>query len=153
MPQYIIQKTQSDCAPTAIINAGKWSGKKISFKNDYNRIFKEINCNWYGTKYKDIDQTLRRELNSCAFIRKIKNPSFLKTTQHLENGEAALISYYYKRRKEIRCHIALFSGFINNNLIGHNILSKPNEKISMTKFIKMFYNPYGNVRVWHLSKK
>jgi hypothetical protein len=153
MPRYIIQKTPVDCAPTAILNAGKWAGKKVSYKKDYKRIVRDANNQWYGTTYKDIDRTLRKELKNLCLVRKVRNPDVLETAKHLEEGNAALISYYFKYRGKQECHIALFSGVDGTKWIGHNVTRKHVEKIPFNKAFNMFYNPYGESRVWLLSKK
>ena len=153
MPRYIIQKNPVDCAPTAVLNAALWAGKKISFKNDYERLFRESNCNWYGTKYKDIDSTLRRELQGYCDVHKPINPSLFAIAKHIENGGAAIISYYYKHRNKEHCHIALFSNINKTKWTGHNVSRTPKEILSFKKIIKMFYGGHGKARVWLLSKQ
>jgi len=95
MPRYVIQPHETTCAPTAIINAGKWAGKNLTIRRDYTRIVLESRSSEEGTSYGNIDRVLRDNLSDYLIVKKPRNPWHFSVREHIKKGGAALISYSY----------------------------------------------------------
>jgi len=157
MPRYIKQPHNASCAPTAIVNAGKWAGDILTIKNDYKRIYNNSMCAKDGTKIKNIDRVLRRELSHVLKILKIQKPTMYRTEKHIREGGAALISYSFLDDMEPRgegCHIALYSDIWDDEWVGHNHYSEePNSIVPSKEIIDQFYGAPRQTVVWLLKRK
>lgn len=157
MPKYIRQPHKSSCGPTAIINAGKWAGNKLTLKRDYRRVYLNTHCDSDGSDIKYIDKTLRNELGDFLNIRKVRKPDIRDTVAHIKRGGAALISYSFYDPDEPDgegCHIAFFSDIWENDWVAHNFYSyEVNSFVPHNRMIECFYMSPSPIVVWHIRRK
>lgn len=164
MPRYVQQLYEYDCAVAATINAGKWAGLKYTIKKDYKRITKKIQCDKSGTKLKNFNFFLRKELKDKAKIKKLRKASLSDTKNHIYNGGAALIYLAFEDRFAIggiSIHLCLVSEITNDNKwVIHNFFSgEKTSKISKFEIEECFFNyPYHpkydtNPIIWLLKKR
>lgn len=157
MARYVKQPHATSCAPTSLINVGKWAGNLLTLKDDYQRLYNNTKCGPNGTFDKDIDRVLREEFRGILNVRKVKSPHFNDTANHIKNGGAALISYSYEdddQPKGEGCHIALFTDIWEGDWVGHNVYSSmPSSVIPYTEILYYFYNQTGKPTVWLLKRK
>lgn len=150
MKRYFKQIKNFDCAPICIINTGVWCGLNFSIKKDWKRLIDSMECNDYGTPQESISFHLKKEFKNLN-IKFVKKPTYNSVLKHLNNGNAAIISFFYFEDYCLYEHIGLFTGIEKDGWIGHNVIHGLNTStISFAEMEKIFYPilPY----VWLLKK-
>lgn len=157
MPRYIVQPDDVSCAPTALINIGKWSGKHLSLKKDFQRLYIGTHCGPNGSEVRYIDKTLRKEFSDILNIRKVRSPELKEVETHIKNGGSALIAYSFKDDDAPTgegCHIALFTDIWEDDWIGHNVVGdEPSSTIPYPMMLEYFYTSPAPISVWLLKRK
>ncbi len=111
MPRYMRQRDMCSCAPVALINAGKWAGKRLTRARDLRRFQKLCNVRPPdGAHCDEIEEALR--LRGELRIRRMRHHSILKIEQHLRRGGAAVaaLKLIYDRQEGREAHCALLIG-------------------------------------------
>lgn len=96
MPKYSRQLNDFNCGPTAILNAMKWAGARVS--NDF-IPFLEFGCRIdaadddLGTTFNDFDRMIRYCGKNLYKTRRTKHLTMKKLRAHLMNGGAVALDY------------------------------------------------------------
>jgi len=100
MIKYLKQRDYYSCAPTAIINAMKWSGKNPTRKSHLKKLIKECKCcNKCGSEVENIDGVVRKYFSHAKY----KSQESTNTlSAHLRKGGAVILAYEYVKNDGIR---------------------------------------------------
>lgn len=117
--RYVRQPDKYSCGPTAIINAVKWAGKKMSLSN-HKKLVKECHTTYeMGTHEIDFSASLKKNLKKIASIKFRKKALYKDVISHLNNDSAIILLYwkkmqgYTKKNQNIEAHYTLV--FLNEN--------------------------------------
>jgi len=110
--RYIRNQTKTDCSPTAILNALKWSGYHITYKKDNKWIKRLLKYNKYssGTPSSFTESYISNNPNFKKVSSKL-NPSVNDINKALRRGNAVIVGI---KIHENRGHIFFIDKKIGN---------------------------------------
>lgn len=114
MPRYVKQPDKISCGPIAIMNALKWSGRRCTLKNNFQRLTKACDCSPgnYGSSISAFDHALRNETRGRLNIKRRHRSSIREIEEHLhQRNGAVIINYLYicEKTGDRVGHLALFT--------------------------------------------
>lgn len=99
-PRYIRQRDKSSCGPTAIINALKWAGRRVTEKNSkkelriISKCGRENSKGGAGTNREDLNKVLVEDTD-LKVDRFVKRPAIKEIDNWIDSGGAVIIEYYW----------------------------------------------------------
>ena len=103
-PRYVKQRDKFSCGPVAIMNVLKWSG--MEFSHEYLRDWAGGLCECGppdGTAHKKFEKGLRQASKAYGrpfTVRKVMHPTLAQIDEHLREGGAIVLNYYWRREDE-----------------------------------------------------
>jgi len=164
MRRYARQTDDYSCGPTAIINALKWSGFDMTlqllpfFQHSCRTIDPVYFDDWdkNGTFDSDFDRVLRWSSRGKIKVRKKNCPLIEEIKEHLKDGGALCLSYYWRVKKENIGHFIFIEKledgyfFIINDHDNNKETVKRRREKTIKKWLSNRYS--GGSIAWFLTK-
>ena len=166
MSNYIKQQDDYSCGAISIMNALIWVGKKMSTKNDFDRIVN--NCGIirkYGATNQSLFETsLKKETKGLVKIKKRYGPRFSLIKNHfLDKNNSMIMKFLYEEKGKLEGHFTFIDDYTNGYFScinftdtgGVSLIKEGEIKKSLDFFLrndsrdKIYHYPY----VWLLSKE
>lgn len=88
---YVKQRDRFRCGPVAIINALRWAGKDVGYKNTISQLCRKCKCKApSGSAYVPFNKTLRKEGRRWFRVRFVARPTLEEVETSLQN-DCALV--------------------------------------------------------------
>ncbi len=112
-PRYTRQHHKYDCVPAALVNALKWAGKSISYREEKRNLFEATKCRREigGVSYWDANNAVVRGGKEFFSTTIINNPYLEEIEEHLAGEGAVILSFLYiKENKKLCRHLIFMPG-------------------------------------------
>lgn len=99
--RYKKQHDKFRCAPIALLNAMKWAGAKVSYKDWIDYLCTLCNCsNSRGTAYNDLIKAVRACSKGLFSFKEVESPTLKEIRNHIKKGGAVVLLHqtYIKPR-------------------------------------------------------
>ena len=91
--KFFRQKGYHDCGPIALLNVRRWSGQKVTLKNNYNECIDACKCT-DGTQRSDFSRALNKFKNNTYKIETSGQLNLIDLKSHISKGGIAVLLYY-----------------------------------------------------------
>ena len=138
MSKYIRQSDKCSCGPISVMNALNWKG--TTYREDLNWFRKLCKCKSYGTPVDDLDKAIKFFNLSKKYTER---PSLKLIDSQLDKGNACLLIYYFKSRKNKEVgHAALCIGRTPQHYKVINCTNTPYAVQHISKYSMRYYMRY-----------
>jgi len=165
MIRYTKQRDRHSCGPTAILNAMKWSGAKLSYRSYIDKL--SWLCRRYNRKgigNSEIDSALRfaGNLRRCDFaVRSVRRPTLAQIEEHLLGQGAVVLTYLWKGDNKAGRHVALVTGisscrnvfWVVNGYRGKGPANWPTMRTEFKNHQLRFQRTDPRCQAWFLTKR
>lgn len=155
--RFLRQRDQYSCGPIAILNALKWAGLQLTYKDNFKQIKKlcKTTASW-GTTPENITNVLSKYTEHLNF--EIKALITLKDIErHLKKGGAVILEYWFKENLDIYDghYVFIFQIFGKDFVVANGIDGKEAIHICSRKELKSMlrckrYRNTGSPSAWLL---
>ncbi len=160
-PRYTKQRDKFRCGPIAILNALRWVGVSIPYKELLPSLERLCECVAPdGTRHAAFDRTLREVGKDIFTVRRVHHPSLAQIEEHLREGGHIILNYRWTHAGMDRRH---FESLVEVSLSGRSFyvvngsLRGPAlRKVTRTRFKEYdlrFQRVDPSFKAWFLTKR
>jgi len=117
--RWISQKNNFSCGPIAILNLLKWIGLSISYKRNYEKLFKSCKCTWKGT-HQHVFQKCLDKINGVVICPK-NLPTIESIEAAIQLGQIVIMKSSYVMEKTVEGHFFIISEMTEDKFFCINI--------------------------------
>lgn len=148
MARYCKQYTNTDCGPTAVLNALKWAGYGLTQKKGYKRLRKK--CEWSkgSPTYLSVLKEVLKGYKKVS-VKQKKSPTLESLDSLIDTGKSFILLYTYKDGKKDSGHFVFGFGKDTRHYLVHNdTMKNPKKRLTRKKMNKYLRRRTRNGEAW-----